>query len=131
MSKMIINSIIAIAMILSLVVVGGPQQKAQAATTSADVLVTVGQMGADSYSQTLNGVLHTVDQIGFMADRILWTQEQIGFMADRIVYVTEFPQDNTVKVIYMATALWPTGTKDGGYTYKVSLMPVAMLPAGW
>ncbi|WP_226641931.1 hypothetical protein [Mesobacillus subterraneus] len=71
MSKMIINSIIAIAMILSLVVVGGPQQKAQAATTSADALVTVGQMGADSYSQTLNGVLHTVDQIGFMADRIL------------------------------------------------------------
>lgn len=131
MSKMIINSIIAIAMILSLVVVGGPQQKAQAATTSADVLVTVGQMGADSYSQTLNGVLYTVDQIGFMADRILWTQEQIGFMADRIVYVTEFPQDNTVKVIYMATALWPTGTKDGGYTYKVLLMPVAMLPAGW
>lgn len=131
MSKMIINSIIAIAMILSLVVVGGPQQKAQAATTSADVLVTVGQMGADSYSQTLNGVLYTVDQIGFMADRILWTQEQIGFMADRIVYVTEFSQDNTVKVIYMATALWPTGTKDGGYTYKVSLMPVAMLPAGW
>ncbi|NKE06148.1 hypothetical protein [Mesobacillus selenatarsenatis] len=131
MSKMIINSIIAIAMILSLVVVGGPQQKAQAATTSADVLVTVGQMGADSYSQTLNGVLYTVDQIGFMADRILWTQEQIGFMADRIVYVTEFSQDNTVKVIYMATALWPTGTEDGGYTYKVSLMPVAMLPAGW
>lgn len=131
MSKMIVNSIIAIAMILSLVVVGGPQQKAQAATTSADVLVTVGQMGADSYSQTLNGVLHTVDQIGFMADRILWTQEQIGFMADRIVYVTEFSQDNTVKVIYMATALWPTGMKDGGYTYKVSLMPVAMLPAGW
>ncbi|WP_226085085.1 hypothetical protein [Mesobacillus sp. S13] len=131
MSKMIINSIIAIAMILSLVVVGGPQQKAQATTTSADVLVTVGQMGADSYSQTLNGVLYTVDQIGFMADRILWTQEQIGFMADRIVYVTEFSQDNTVKVIYMATALWPTGTKDGGYTYKVSLMPVAMLPAGW
>lgn len=131
MSKMIINSIIAIAMILSLVVVGGPQQKAQAATTSADVLVTVGQMGADSYSQTLNGVLYTVDQIGFMADRILWTQEQIGFMADRIVYVTEFSQDNTVKVIYMATALWPTGTKDGGYTYKVSLMPVAMLPTGW
>lgn len=125
------KSFIAFAMVLSLLTVGIPQHNAEAATTSADVLVTVGQMGADSYSQTLDGVLYTVNQIGFMADRILWTQEQIGFMSDRIVYVTEFSQDNTVKVIYMATALWPTGTKDGGYTYKVSLMPVAMLPAGW
>ncbi|UYZ20205.1 hypothetical protein [Mesobacillus jeotgali] len=125
------KTFIAFAMVLSILAVGIPQQKAEAATTTADVLVTVGQMGADSYSQTLDGVLYTVNQIGFMADRILWTQEQIGFMADRIVYVTEFSQDNSIKVIYMATALWPTGTKDGGYTYKVSLMPVAMLPAGW
>lgn len=131
MNKMIAKSLIALAMILSLVTAGLPQQKAEAATTSSDVLITIGQMGSDSYSQTLDGVLYTVNQIGFMADRILWTQEQIGFMADRIVYVTEFSQDNTIKVIYMATALWPTGTKDGGYTYKVSLMPVAMLPAGW
>jgi hypothetical protein len=131
MIKKITKSFIAFAMILSLAAVSIPQPKAEAATTSADVLVTVGKMSADSYSQTLDGVLYTVDQIGFMADRILWTQEQIGFMADRIVYVTEFSQDNTIKVIYMATALWPTGTKDGGYTYKVSLMPVAMLPAGW
>jgi hypothetical protein len=131
MKNVITKSLIAFAMILSLFAAGLPQQKAEAATTAADVLVTVGQMGTDSYSQTMDGVLYTVDQIGFMADRILWTQEQIGFMSDRIVYVTEFSQNNTVKVIYMATALWPTGTKDGGYTYKVSLMPVAMLPAGW
>jgi basic membrane lipoprotein Med (substrate-binding protein (PBP1-ABC) superfamily) len=118
-------------MVLSLIAVGLPQKKAAAATTAPDVIVQVGQMGANSYTQSLNGVLYTVDQIGFMADRILWTEEQIGIMADRIVYVTEFSQDNSIKVIYMATSLWPTGTKDGGYTYKVALMPVAMLPAGW
>jgi basic membrane lipoprotein Med (substrate-binding protein (PBP1-ABC) superfamily) len=118
-------------MVLSLIAVGLPQKKAAAATTAPDVIVQVGQMGANSYTQSLNGVLYTVEQIGFMADRILWTEEQIGIMADRIVYVTEFSQDNSIKVIYMATSLWPTGTKDGGYTYKVALMPVAMLPAGW
>ncbi|WP_335431415.1 hypothetical protein [Bacillus sp. JJ1609] len=51
------------------------------------------------HTQSLNGVLYTVDQIGGMADRILWTEDQIGIMADRIVYVTEFSQDNTIKVI--------------------------------
>lgn len=80
-------------------------------------MVTVGHQGADSCSQTLDGVLYTVSSIGMMADRILWTEQQIGFMADRVVYVTEFSQDNSIKVIY--TALWPTGTKDGGYTYQV------------
>lgn len=69
--NIITKSLIAFAMFLSLVAVGLPQQKAEAATTTADVLVTVGQMGADSYSQTLDGVLYTVDQIGFMADKIL------------------------------------------------------------
>jgi hypothetical protein len=131
MKNILAKSIIVFSMVLSLFAVGLPQQKAEAATTAADVIVKVGQMGADSYSQSLNGVLYTVDQIGFMADRILWTEEQIGIMADRIVYVTEFSQDNSIKVIYMATALYPTGTKDGGYTYKAALMPVAMLPAGW
>jgi hypothetical protein len=131
MKNILAKSIIVFSMVLSLVVVGFPQQKAEAATTAADVIVKVGQMGADSYSQSLDGVLYTVNQIGFMADRILWTEEQIGIMADRIVYVTEFSQDNSIKVIYMATALYPTGTSDGGYTYKVALMPVAMLPAGW
>ncbi|KIY21381.1 MULTISPECIES: hypothetical protein [Mesobacillus] len=132
MMNRIAKMVIALALVVSMLAIGGvSQQKAKAATTAADVLVTVGQMGADSYSQTLDGVLYTVDSIGLMADRILWTEQQIGFMADRIVYVTEFSQDNTIKVIYMATALWPTGTQDGGYTYQVSLMPVAMLPAGW
>ncbi|WP_079509231.1 hypothetical protein [Mesobacillus jeotgali] len=132
MKNIITKSVFAFTLILSLVAfVSFSQPKAEAATTGADVLVTVGQMGADSYSQTLDGVLYTVDSIGMMADRILWTQQEIGFMADRIVYVTEFSQDNTIKVIYMATALWPTGMNDGGYTYKVTLMPVAMLPAGW
>jgi hypothetical protein len=131
MKNILAKSIIAFSMILSLFAFGLPQQKAEAATTAADVIVKVGQMGADSYSQSLNGVLYTVDQIGFMADRILWTEEQIGIMADRIVYVTEFSQDNSIKVIYMATTLYPTGTSDGGYTYKAALMPVAMLPAGW
>ncbi|MBT2681017.1 hypothetical protein J7E38_18665 [Bacillus sp. ISL-35] len=132
MKNMIAKTVIAFTLVFSMIAMGGAaQQKAEAATTAADVLVTVGQQGADSYSQTLDGVLYTVDSIGMMADRILWTEQQIGFMADRIVYVTEFSQDNTIKVIYMATGLWPTGTKDGGYTYKVYLTPVAMLPAGW
>lgn len=131
MKNILTKSIIALAMVFALVAIGFPQQEAKAETTAADVIVKVGQMGADSYTQSLNGVLYTVDQIGFMADRILWTEEQIGFMADRIVYVTEFSQDNSIKVIYMATALWPTGTENGGYTYNVELMPVAMLPAGW
>lgn len=131
MKNRLTKMFIVFTMVLSLIAVGLPQKKAAAATTAADVIVQVGQMGADSYTQSLNGVLYTVDQIGFMADRILWTEEQIGIMADRIVYVTEFSQDNSIKVIYMATSLWPTGTKDGGYTYKVALMPVAMLAAGW
>jgi hypothetical protein len=132
MKNMIAKMLLALTLVFSMAAVGGtPQQKAEAATTAADVLVTVGQQGADSYSQTLNGVLYTVDSIGMMAYRILWTEQQIGIMADRVVYVTEFSQDNSIKVIYMVTALWPTGTKDGGYTYQVSLMPVAMLPAGW
>ncbi|MGC1214990.1 MAG: hypothetical protein WA890_27495 [Micromonospora sp.] len=104
---------------------------ASAAPTGTDVVVYVGQLGASTYEQSLNGVLYTENQIGGMADRILWTEEQIGIMADRIVYVTEVSQDNTVKVIYMVTALWATGTQDGGYLYQVALMPVAMLPAGW
>jgi basic membrane lipoprotein Med (substrate-binding protein (PBP1-ABC) superfamily) len=131
MKNRLTKMFIVFTMVLSLIAVGLPQKKAAAATTASDVIVQVGQMGANSYTQSLNGVLYTVDQIGFMADRILWTEEQIGIMADRIVYVTEFSQDNSIKVIYMATSLWPTGTKDGGYTYKVALMPVAMLPAGW
>lgn len=104
---------------------------ASAAPTGTDVVVYVGQLGASTYEQSLNGVLYTENQIGGMADRILWTEEQIGIMADRIVYVTEVSQDNTVKVIYMVTALWATGTQDGGYLYQVALMPVALLPAGW
>ncbi|CAM3858882.1 hypothetical protein GCM10009865_52370 [Aeromicrobium ponti] len=131
MKNIVIKSIMAFALMLSLFAAGGILQKASAATTAADVLVTYGQLGTDTYTDTLNGVLYTVDSIGFMADRILWTEEQIGIMAERIVYVTEFSQDNSIKVIYMATSLWPTGTSDGGYTYKVALMPVAMLPAGW
>ncbi|WP_070119318.1 hypothetical protein [Bacillus marinisedimentorum] len=131
MKNRLVKVIVAFTLVLSLIAAGGMTQKASAETTAADVLVTVGQMGADSYSQTIDGVLYTVDSIGFMADRILWTEEQIGIMADRIVYVTEFSQDNSIKVIYMATALWPTGTENGGYTYEVALMPVAALPAGW
>ncbi|SEB20954.1 hypothetical protein SAMN05421743_1309 [Thalassobacillus cyri] len=131
MKNKMIKLVLAFTLVLSLLAVSGTPQKASAETTAADVLVTYGQIGADTYTDTLDGVLYTVDSIGFMADRILWTEEQIGIMADRIVYVTEFSQDNSIKVIYMATALWPTGEQDGGYTYEVSLMPVAALPTGW
>lgn len=113
----------AIAMTVGL---GAP--KAQAETTSTDAVVYVMQVGADSYSQTLDAVLYTEDQIGFMADRILWTESEIGIMADRIVYVTEISLDGTIQVIYLATALWPVGTQDGGYLYDVALTPIAALP---
>lgn len=113
----------AIAMTLGL---GAP--KAQAETTSADAVVYVIQAGADSYAQTLDAVLYTEDQIGFMADRILWTESEIGVMADRIVYVTEIAMDGSIEIIYIATALWPVGTQDGGYLYDVVLTPVAALP---
>ena len=113
----------AIAMTVGL---GAP--KAQAETTSADAVVYVIQAGADSYAQTLDAVLYTENQIGFMADRILWTESEIGTMADRIVYVTELSMDGSIKVIYLATALWPVGTQDGGYLYDVVLTPVAALP---
>lgn len=108
--------------------VGLSAPKAQAATTSADAVVYVIQAGADSYAQTLDAVLYTENQIGFMADRILWTESQIGTMADRIVYVTELAMDGSIKIIYLATTLWPVGTQDGGYLYKVLLTPVAALP---
>lgn len=114
-----------------LVMTNASPSAASAAPTGTDVIVYVGQLGADAYEQSINGVLYTEDQIGVMADRILWTEEQIGFMADRVVYVTEVSENNLGEVIYMATALWPTGTQDGGYLYEVALMPVAMLPAGW
>lgn len=102
--------------------------KAQAETTSADAIVYIAEIGADSYSETLDAVLYTEDQIGFMADRILWTESEIGTMADRIVYVTELALDGSVSVIYLATVLEPVGTQDGGYLYDVALVPVAALP---
>ena len=105
--------------------------KAQAATTATDVIVYVGQTGSTTFEQSLNGVLYTENQIGFMADRILWTESEIGTMADRIVYVTEVSQDNSIEVIYMVTALTSAGTSDGGYLYNVWLTPVAALPTGW
>lgn len=131
MKRKIFKSLAVIAFLFTFLAAASIPQKASAATTASDVIVKVGQMGADTYTQSLNGVLYTEDQIGTMADRILWTEEQIGTMADRIVYVTEYSQDNTIKVIYMVTSLWPTGTSNGGYTYQVALTPVAMLPAGW
>ena len=131
MKYILAKALVALTLVLSLLASGSVPEKAGAETTAADVIVKVGQMGADTYTQSMNGVLYTEDQIGEMADRILWTEEQIGFMADRVVYVTEFSQDNTIKVIYMVTSLWATGMQDGGYTYQVMLAPVAVLPAGW
>lgn len=101
------------------------------AATETDVIVYVGELGADTYEQSLDGVLYTEDQIGFMADRILWTESEIGTMADRIVYVTEVSQDNSIEVIYLVTSLWLVGTEDGGFLYEVALTPVAALPTDW
>ena len=118
-----------VAVLAAIAALFAPQ--AQAATTATDVAVYVGQAGAATYEQSLNGVLYTEGQIGLMADNILSTEAQIGLMADRVVYVTEVSQDNTVEVIYMVTALASAGMSNGGYQYHVALMPVAALPAGW
>ncbi|TLS37126.1 hypothetical protein [Pseudalkalibacillus caeni] len=131
MFKYSIKIIMSLLLAVTVLFAANPSSEASAETTAADAVVYVGQTGADMYEQSINGVLYTEQQIGFMADRILWTEEQIGFMADRIVYVTELSQDNSIEIIYIATALWQTGTQDGGYLYEVSLMPVAMLPTGW
>ncbi len=117
-----------LALITALLATVAITPKAEAATTSADAAVYIAEAGAESYSETLDAVLYTENQIGFMADRILWTESEIGTMADRIVYVTELAMDGSIRVIYLATVLDPVGTQDGGYLYDVALMPVAALP---
>lgn len=93
-----------------------------------DAIVYVGQLGASTYEQSLNGVLYTEGQIGIMADRILWTESQIGVMADRIVYVTEFSQDNTLLFTYQIISLMYMGRDSMGYKYAVTVMPVPSMP---
>lgn len=117
-----------LALVTALLATTAIAPKAHAATTSADAVVYVADLATESYTQTLDAVLYTEDQIGFMADRILWTEGEIGTMADRIVYVTELAMDGSITVIYMAMALEPLGTQDGGYLYDVALVPVAALP---
>ncbi|ESU31257.1 hypothetical protein G3A_17920 [Bacillus sp. 17376] len=94
-------------------------------------IVYVGQMGADTFTQALNGVLYTEDQIGFMADRILWTEGQIGVMADRIVYVVELSQFNTIKAMYMVMNMSFMGTDsmmNNMFKYAISVNPVSYIP---
>lgn len=94
----------------------------------SDAIVYVGQMGADTYMQSLRGVLYTEQQIGFMADRILYTEEQIGEMANRIVYVIELSQFNTIKMMYMIMSISFMGMSELGYQYAVTLNPVNYIP---
>lgn len=109
---------------LFVLVVAGPAAGASAATTGTDVVVSVGQLGATTYEQSLNGVLYTGNQI-------LYTENQIGSMADRIVYVTQTSQNSGITVIYLAVSLVAAGMQNGGYLYQATLVPVAALPAGW
>lgn len=109
---------------LFVLVVAGPAAEARAATTGTDVVVSVGQLGATTYEQSLNGVLYTGNQI-------LYTENQIGSMADRIVYVTQTSQNSSITVIYLAVSLVAAGMQNGGYLYQATLVPVAALPAGW
>lgn len=104
---------------------------ASAATTTTDVITYVGVTGADTFTQSLNGVLYTEDQIGLMADRILATEGEIADMSDRIVYVTEVSQFNFIEVVYLVTSISSLGVQDGNYLYDVTLLPVAALPTGW
>lgn len=96
-----------------------------------NVIVDVGQQGADTYIQSLNGVLYTENQIGFMADRILWTEGQIGEMANRIVYVTVLSQYNTIIGMFMIMSLSFLGidsSMNNLSKYAVSVSPVSMIP---
>lgn len=93
-----------------------------------DAIVYVGQMGAETYVQSLNGVLYTEDQIGFMADRILWTEGQIGVMADRIVYVIELSQFNTIRAMYVLTSINFLGFENNLSKYAVTVSPVSYIP---
>lgn len=104
---------------------------ASAATTTTDTVTYVGELGADLYTQNLDGVLYTEDQIGLMADRILATEGEIADMSDRIVFVTEVSQDNLIQVVYLVTSMTSLGVQDGSYLYDVTLFPVAALPTGW
>ena len=97
----------------------------------SDAIVYVGQMGADTYVQTLNGVLYTENQIGFMADRILWTETQIGEMANRIVYVIELSQFNTTKAMYMLMEISFMGIDNlmnDMFKYSVTVNPISYIP---
>ncbi|MGG5252202.1 hypothetical protein ACQYAD_01490 [Neobacillus sp. SM06] len=98
---------------------------------TSNAIVYVGQMGADTFTQALNGVLYTENQIGFMADRILWTEGQIGEMANRIVYVTEFSQFNTIKAMYMVMSMSFMGmdsTMNNMFKYAITVNPVSYIP---
>lgn len=96
-----------------------------------DAIVYVGQLGSNTYMQSLRGVLYTEDQIGFMADRILWTEGQIGEMANRIVYVIELSQWNTIRGMYMLVNLSFMGfdsTMNNMSKYAVTVNPVNYIP---
>ncbi|MGG3562802.1 hypothetical protein ABES03_14500 [Neobacillus rhizosphaerae] len=98
---------------------------------TSNAIVYVGQMGADTFTQALNGVLYTENQIGFMADRILWTEGQIGEMANRIVYVTELSQFNTIKAMYMVMTISFMGmdsAMNNMFKYAVTVNPVNYIP---
>lgn len=122
-SRRIVGPVILVLALFGLVV-AGPAAEARAATTGTDVVVSVGQLGATTYGQSLNGVLYTGNQI-------LYTENQIGSMADRIVYVTQTSQNSSITVIYLAVSLVAAGMQNGGYLYQATLVPVAALPAGW
>lgn len=101
---------------------------------TSNAIVYVGELGADSFTQTLNGILYTVDQIGFMADRILWTQEQIGEMANRIVYVIELTQFNTIRMVYMVMSISFMGidaTMGNMSQYQITVNPISFDEFPW
>ena len=97
----------------------------------SNAIIYVGQLGANMYTQSLNGVSYTENQIGFMADRILWTEGQIGEMANRIVYVTELSQFNTIKAMYMVMSISFMGIDsmmNNMFRYAITVNPVSYIP---
>jgi hypothetical protein len=96
-----------------------------------NAIIYVGESGAETYTQSLNGVLYTENQIGFMADRILWTEGQIGEMANRIVYVVELSQFNTIMAMYMVMSISFMGfdsAMNNMSKYAITVNPVSSIP---
>lgn len=115
---------VALAIAASATTIAAPATASASILPTSNVLVEVGQLGATTYTQSLNGVLYTQTQI-------LATEQQIADMSNRIVYVTQISENGAIQVIYMVTAVASLGMQNGMYMYQTVMVPIAALPTGW